>query len=398
MCAFRYEAVLMQEMLVLIIQIIQERRFSGLSPIENLKRELVHKLAVGDTTRSQLVKSTPHELSKVDQFQEILDTVAAYSNPSGFHQVLLWLTIFDGIYELTFFSMVFLCYLESQGTYSLRWTYWKDLDLYHPRWNSRDLQVVEERYMQYWSASAWTTQLPRWTNIYSPLKGVARIATCKTVLQIIHAVLFYAVFTDKSIETRAPDGVLIHALHLLSLALDIFFQYKDGDMSSYAEESASALLFALGEIQEGLDYGAGFESLLSLLVLLMRIHKRENLDNILEAGICNLSSLIESLLKRFAEIDSRCMTKLQQLAPEVIHLSKSTADSEANTLRSASDSEKRRAKARERQAAIMVSCCCTSLLCKFILRFLLLSSHPQRSSEGKSFFLFFLITDFIGRG
>lgn len=84
---FRYEPVLVQEMLTLVIQIIQERRFCGLTTAESLKRELVHKLAIGDATHSQLVKSLPRDLSKFDQLQEILDTVAMYSNPSGFNQV-----------------------------------------------------------------------------------------------------------------------------------------------------------------------------------------------------------------------------------------------------------------------------------------------------------------------
>lgn len=317
-----YEPVLMQEMLLLLIQIVQERRFSGLTPAENLKRELVHKLAIGDATRSQLVKSLPRDLSKIDQLQEVLDTVAVYSNPSGFNQ----------------------------GMYSLRWAYWKELDLYHPRWNSRDLQVAEERYLRYCSASAGTTQLPRWTNIYPPLKGVARIASSKVVIKIIRAVFFYAIFMHK----RAPDGVLLTALHLLSLALDICIQQKEMDMSFHIENSTSMFAFVGEEIQEGLNYGSGGQSLLSLLVLLMRIHKRESSDNLLEAGSYNFSSLIESLLKRFAEIDAGCMTKLQQLAPEMaIHLSQSVPNIEKNTLGSASDSEKRKAKALERQAAIL---------------------------------------------
>ncbi|XP_011019864.1 PREDICTED: E3 ubiquitin-protein ligase UBR1 [Populus euphratica] len=317
-----YEPVLMQEMLTLLIQIVQERRFSGLTPAENLKRELVHKLAIGDATRSQLVKSLPRDLSKIDQLQEVLDTVAVFSNPSGFNQ----------------------------GMYSLRWAYWKELDLYHPRWNSRDLQVAEERYLRYCSASAGTTQLPRWTDIYPPLKGVARIASSKVVIKIIRAVLFYAIFMHK----RVPDGVLLSALHLLSLALDICIQQKEMDMSFHIENSTSMFGFVGEEIQEGLNYSSGGQSLLSLLVLLMRIHKRESSDNLLEAGSYNLSSLIESLLKRFAEIDAGCMTKLQQLAPEMaIHLSQSVPNIEKNTLGSASDSEKRKAKALERQAAIL---------------------------------------------
>jgi hypothetical protein len=245
--------------------------------------------------------------------------------------------------------------------------------------------------LRYCSASAGTTQLPRWTNIYPPLKGIARIASSKVVIKIIRAVLFYAIFMHK----RAPDGVLLTALHLLSLALDICIQQKEMDMSFHIENTSSMFAFVGEEIQEGLNYGSGGQSLLSLLVLLMRIHKRESSDNLLEAGSYNFSSLIESLLKRFAEIDAGCMTKLQQLAPEMaIHLSQSVPNIEKNTLGSASDSEKRKAKALERQAAILVRCCCTSCNSfQFLQRMkIALSLLPKGEPEkGHIFFLFILV-------
>ncbi|KAL5549950.1 hypothetical protein UlMin_000126 [Ulmus minor] len=318
-----YEPVLVQEMLNLIIQIVKERRFCGLTKAESLKRELVYKLAIGNSTHSQLVKSLPRDLSKFEQLQEILDTVAEYSNPSGFNQ----------------------------GTYSLRWSMWNELDLYHPRWNSRDLQVAEERYARFCGASALTTQLPKWSKIYPPLKGVARIATCKTILQIIRAILFYAVFTHEVTESRAPDGVLLTSLHLLSLALDICLQQKEtSDLSCYNGDSIPLLAFAGEEVTEG----AGEQSLLSLLVLLMRMHKNENPETFVEAGSCNLSPLIESLLKKFAELDFGCMTKLQRLSPEVVsHLAQPSSTDDTNISKSASDGEKRKAKARARQAAIL---------------------------------------------
>lgn len=74
-------------MLTLIIQIVTQRRFCGLSTAENLRREIVFKLAIGDATRSQLVKALPQDLSKGHLVQDVIDTVATYSNPSGLKQV-----------------------------------------------------------------------------------------------------------------------------------------------------------------------------------------------------------------------------------------------------------------------------------------------------------------------
>ncbi|XP_057971426.1 E3 ubiquitin-protein ligase PRT6 [Malania oleifera] len=325
-----YEPVLVQEMLILLIQIVKERGFCGLTTAESLKRELVYRLSIGDATHSQLMKFLPRDLSKSDQLTEILSTVALYSNPSGM----------------------------KQGMYSLQWNFWKELDLYHPRWNSRDLQVAEERYLRFCSVSPLTTQLPKWTKIYPPLKGVARVATCRTVFQIIRSVIYYAVISviaDKFTISRAPDTVLLTALHLLALALDICALQKNvNGTSCFVEDAIPMLAFAVEEIGEGVNNISSDQCLLSLLVSLMRLRKDEDVGYHMEAGSCNISSLIESLLKKFAEVDSRCMTKLQKLAPEVVnHLVQSFPNSDTNILGSASDGEKRKAKARERQAAIL---------------------------------------------
>lgn len=322
-----YEPVLMQEMLTLIIQIVKERRFCGLSETECLQRELIYKLAIGNATRSQLVKSLPRDLSKINRLQEILDRVAIYSNPS----------------------------VLNQGMYKLRLEFWKQLDLYHPRWNSRDLQIAEERYLHFCQASALTSQLPKWTNIYKPFDGIAGIATCKVVLQIIRAVLFYAVYTNKSNPTRAPDSVLLTALHLLSLALDICFQKREsGNVLGSAGNVFPILAFAGEEVFVRHANGSGNESLLSLLVASMRLHGKERSDNFSEAGSFNFSSLIENLLKKLAELDSRFMTELQRLAPEVVsHLSHSAFDSGTHQGGPVSEVDKLKAKARERQASIL---------------------------------------------
>lgn len=324
-----YEPVLVKEMLTMIIQILQERRFCGLTTADCLKRELIYRLAIGDTTHSQLLKALPKDLSKFGQLQDILDSVAQYSNPSGFNQ----------------------------GTYSLRWPCWKELDLYHPRWSSRDLQAAEERYMRFCGASAMISQMPKWREIYPPLQGVARIGICKMTLKIIRAVLFYAVFTDKTSQSRAPDSILVTALHLLSLALDICSQQRQSGvlgLGSYFGDSNDMVAFASEDMSEAVYYGVGKQSLLSLLVVLMRINRKENEDNVFEAGNTSFCPLIESLLKKFAEIDSECMIKLQNLAPEVVdNMSPKVQSSDSNLSGTCSDIEKRKAKARERQAAIL---------------------------------------------
>ncbi|KAK1271492.1 hypothetical protein QJS04_geneDACA021621 [Acorus gramineus] len=342
------EPVLIQEMLTLLIQIVKERRFCGLSTTENLQRELVYKLAVGDATRSQLTKSLPQDLSKSNELQNVLDTVAEYSKPSGI----------------------------KQGRYTLRKSYWKELDLYHPRWSSRELQIAEERYLQLFKVSPQTSQLPLWTRVFQALSPIYRIAMSKAVFMIIRAVVFYATFTEKTSVSRAPEGVLLTALHLLSLALDICekqnthmgelggnadFSYSDnqscGRTSVHDKYYCPLLLYASKEIDSGStnqsDTGK-HESMLSLLVLLLGRYKKENdLDN-MDSRQSSVSSLIESLLRKFAELDVHCKSSLSKLVPDIIaHLPQQPSHHTMPGSVVASNAEKRKAKKREHQAAIL---------------------------------------------
>ncbi|KAK4392246.1 E3 ubiquitin-protein ligase PRT6 [Sesamum angolense] len=202
-----------------------------------------------------------------------------------------------------------------------------------------ELQEVLDRVAEYSHPSGMT-------------QGIAKIATCKTLLQIVRAVLFYAVFNDKLTTSRAPDGVLLTALHLLALALDVCRLHKEsGDQLCYLGDVIPILAFASKEI---CTTKYGDQSMLSLLVLLMRMHEKENAQNFVEAGNFNLAPLVSSLIKTFVELEPGCMTKLHKLAPELAsQFSHSILNKTARDKGSASDNEKRKAKSRERQAAIM---------------------------------------------
>ncbi|KAI0498324.1 hypothetical protein KFK09_021565 [Dendrobium nobile] len=318
-----YEPVLVQEMLTLFIHIVKERRFCGSSTIENLRRELVYRLVIGDATHSQLVKSLPRDLSKSDKLQNTVDMLAVYCNPSGM----------------------------KQGKYSLRKAYWKELDLYHPRWSSRDLQVAEERYFRFCNVSALNAQLPRWTPIFEPLASICRIATSKMVLQIVRVVFFYAYFSERSTASRAPDAVLITALHLVSLALDIC----ETQQLFLTDDTVPMLTSASEEFDMGTSSASAFwknQSMLSLLVSLMRKYREQNDDVYSETRHCNISSLIETLLKKFAQLNATCMSELKRLAPDVV-CNVPQLNSTAQNFACISDIDERKLKARQRQAAVL---------------------------------------------
>uniref|UniRef100_A0A0E0BX35 E3 ubiquitin-protein ligase n=1 Tax=Oryza meridionalis TaxID=40149 RepID=A0A0E0BX35_9ORYZ len=256
----------------------------------------------------QIVKSLPRALSSSDQLQNVLDSLAVYSNPSGM----------------------------KQGKYVLRKTFWKELDLYHPRWNSRELQIAEERYYP--------------------------------VLQIVRAVLFYAVYSDPLSVSRAPDNVLVTGLHLLWLALDIceseskryanqygmdIVQHDDESwvvLSSYAEEAFPILTYST-ELVPPVSGKVKNESMLTLLVSLMHKYKEENDISFSGSKYCNIPSLIESLLKKFANLSKECLSAIRQMAPHIVPSMPQDTSCKQNP--GSSDSMDKKAKARQRQAAIM---------------------------------------------
>ncbi|KAH9325221.1 hypothetical protein KI387_005399, partial [Taxus chinensis] len=364
-----YEPTLIQEMLALIICIVAERGFCGLSATESLKRELIRKLSVGDATRSQLLKALPPRLSDNKDLQEVLDTVATYAHPSGMQQ----------------------------GKYSLRKNCWQELDLYHPRWNSRDLQIAEERYSRFCKESAMVIQLPRWRNPFYPLYNLSQIATSKASLQIIRSVVFCAAFSESSSESRAPDGVLFTALHLLALGLDICSSttnqrnhmvdnemplhgsgsknntlpkenqtmLMDTAISRDEQELYPLLVYAKEVIYVGsIDRPdvSNHQSLLSLLVLLLQKYESGSQQGITaESSHCNISVLIRNLLQRFAQLHCGCMREIEKLLPSIVHcLSnhdgkypgvRGTGKQEMPTY--PSDVDRKRAIARERQATVM---------------------------------------------
>ena len=83
----RYETILAQHMLSLLIQIVAERGFCGSTSAQSCRRELIRRLAISDATHSQLMKSLPPRLHDNKQWQEVLQAVSAYSKPSGMQQV-----------------------------------------------------------------------------------------------------------------------------------------------------------------------------------------------------------------------------------------------------------------------------------------------------------------------
>lgn len=292
-----------------------------------------------------------------------------------------------------------------QGKYVLRDDCWCELDLYHPRWSPRELQLAEDRYLRACKSPAVFAQLPRWKQPFKQLQNLGRIIISSRVHDMLRSVFFHAAFAENLSESRSPEGLLFSALHLLALALDVCAAYQSksatedaisgaplADSSNDRENFLPLLLGAVEMVNVGRADGSMMEepqSMLSLLVLLLR--KDSTRDNLETSDIGNYSvgGLIKNLLQRFAELNQSCMVALELLAPEIF-LRVSTAgatfwpavsgDSYRPDDSSAPQLDRTRSMARERQAAVMVSYHMaldwSCRLCYLMLRCELIS-HPH---------------------
>ncbi|MCO5595657.1 hypothetical protein L7F22_049702 [Adiantum nelumboides] len=345
-----YETTLARHMLVLLIQIVVERGFCGFTASQACRRELIKRLAVSDATHSQLMKSLPPRLHEDKQWQETLLAVANYYKPSGMQQ----------------------------GRFSLRQECWKELDLYHPRWNARELQSAEDRFFRACKMSSVAKQFPQWQKPFAPFDNLSRLATCKKVHDILRSIFFHAVFSEKISESRAPENLLITALHLLALGLDVcsLFAYRKGldyKFSSFQSETGTSDTQEppplLAHATERVYFGgvdnpeiSNRQSLISLLVLLMRRfgNDTEAHGTAGESTFSSIGALIKVLLEKFSNLHSGCMYQIECLAPEILHrvvlpLNVKLELSKTSNQPGLSEAERKKLLARERQAAVMVS-------------------------------------------
>lgn len=239
-------------------------------------------------------------------------------------------------------------------------------------------------------------QLPRWKKPFAPLQTMGRFVISARVHDTLRSVFFHAAFSENLSDSRAPEGLLLAALHLLALALDVCaLSVKpghdgSGDVQMSGEGAAGCKMPDVEDCNSNRCEGseeppllarsiervsvhgadgnvmAEGHSLLSLLVVLFRKYGSGGgpPGTLAETIQYSAGDVIKSLLGKFADLHRGCMYEIESLVPEILHrrsvvspTSANRSGTEPDQKKSVTDAERRKAMARERQQAIMVCGC-----------------------------------------
>mmetsp|Transcript_3143 Transcript_3143/g.11325 ORF Transcript_3143/g.11325 Transcript_3143/m.11325 type:complete len:2016 (+) Transcript_3143:228-6275(+) len=211
-------------LLTFLLNIAAERSCACTDTGMLLKQELIRRLAVGDATHSELMKTLPSRLlDKDSQTHPVLQEVAEFKHPAGL----------------------------SQGQYSLRKESWKYLDLHQSRWLQRDLQRAEERYLEACGHAAVVQRFPSWQGVPELLARLAKVFISNPLRHILAKVLSLRLQGSPLVD----DECCFKALHLLALGVRMCLDPSLLSQNDFAREAA--------EYVQGL--GSGPQSIVVLL-------------------------------------------------------------------------------------------------------------------------------------
>ncbi|KAF2069399.1 hypothetical protein CYY_009283 [Polysphondylium violaceum] len=195
----RINAVVTENLLELIVHLVCERtKLADMSTEQILRRDLIHRLAVGPQTFSEILGNLSEDLENDPIVERVLLTV------SDFH------TATESV----------------NGKYHLKPECWTEWTYFYPYYSRIDQQKSEENYILYFKKlnnqkepirPPLVTLAPT-LPIFNQDKGIERIIHN----DILHSILYTVIFNACSGSVRVNDRLLTTALYLVSLCLDTF--------------------------------------------------------------------------------------------------------------------------------------------------------------------------------
>ncbi|GAM20420.1 hypothetical protein SAMD00019534_035950 [Acytostelium subglobosum LB1] len=186
---FNKRKILAEDFIQFLIMVSTNKTMSGMTTQEIIRKELVHRLCLGDATHSQLTRTIKRTLATHPDFDKILNDIAIFQNPQK----------------------------TEQGKYQLKEACWAEFDPYFAHYNTQDLQSAEERLTDFNNKTK--SNIARGTYItYKTLPCMEDLDTLlcsKTVHQILLTILQNHLVSSQ----RTTETLFSHALHALELCI-----------------------------------------------------------------------------------------------------------------------------------------------------------------------------------
>ncbi|XP_064411682.1 E3 ubiquitin-protein ligase UBR2 isoform X4 [Latimeria chalumnae] len=251
---------LIEEMLHLIMMIVGERFILGVgqvSPMDEIKREIIHQLSIRPMAHSELVKALPEDENKETGMEKVIESVATFKKPG----------------------------LTGRGLYELKYESTKEFNLYFYHYSRADQSKAEEAIRKLrWQNGEDTALLPPVLPSFCPLFGsLVNILQCDVFLYILGTVLQWAVEPN---GYAWSESMLQRVLHLIGMAL----QEEKQQLENSSEENDITFNFT----QKLSRPGEAPNNTPSILAMLETLQNAPYLDA--------HKGMIKSLLKAFNSI------------------------------------------------------------------------------------------------
>eukprot|EP01133_Synstelium_polycarpum_P019161 gene19161-22953_t len=186
---FNKKKILAEDFIQFMIMIVTNKLLSGMTTEQIIRKELIHRLCLGDSTHSQLTRNIQKPLVNHPKFDEILNEISTFQNPQR----------------------------TEQGKYSLKEACWAEFDPYFAHYNTQDLQSAEEKYNEFNNKTK--SNIARGT--FLSYKSLPSMQDMDQMLcsRAIHQVLFVVLQNHLVNSTKATETLLSHALQALELCV-----------------------------------------------------------------------------------------------------------------------------------------------------------------------------------
>ncbi|KAJ3153865.1 hypothetical protein HDU89_008730 [Geranomyces variabilis] len=256
---------LAEDFLELLITLFGERsRINGLSPSLELRREIVHYLAVGGPygiTYSDLSSRLLERLvSSAQDVDQILEIVADFKYPEGTHD---------------------------SGVYLLKNECWTEVDPWFWHYDKNQREQVEVHLKEKYKNHPATWWVPKPPPIHNTATGFSRLDLMVQSEVFIH-IAFFAIW-NTFFGLVQSTFVVNEAVHILALALATEKQVDGSDSGVYAFS---------GLVDQVAIAVPGSTKRLTLLQLLLAVLDREHDDDDLKEPLRRIDWIVEQLGER----------------------------------------------------------------------------------------------------